>query len=100
LLAAVAALGLVAHLVAVWDAAHPADRARALALGRSLQAGQDQAARRGPLPHLDALAAAPALAHLLRPSLVELHRLDDGGAPGWRPSADSSPDLSRSPPGR
>jgi hypothetical protein len=31
---------------------------------------------------------------------VEVHRLDDVGAPGWRPSADSSPDLSRSPPGR
>jgi hypothetical protein len=31
---------------------------------------------------------------------VEMHRLDDAGAAGWRPSADSSPDLSRSPPGR
>jgi hypothetical protein len=100
LLAVVAVLGSIVYLVPLWDAAHPVDRARALPLGRSLQAGHDLAVRRGTLPHLDAVAAAPALAYDLRPSLVEVHRLDDAGAPGWRPSANSSPDLSRSPPGR
>jgi hypothetical protein len=99
----VAVLGAVAYILLLWDAvlagptAHPA---RALPLGRSLQASHDLAARRGNLPHLDAVAAVPALAYVLRPSPVEIHRLDDAGAPGWRPSAHSNPDLSRSPPGR
>ena len=106
LFAAVAALGLIAHLIPLWDAvlggaaAHPLDRARPLPLGRFLQANHDLAARRGMLPHLDALAAAPAPAHLPRPSPLEVQRLDDAGSPGWHPSADGSPDLSRSPPGR
>jgi hypothetical protein len=106
MLAVVAVLGVIVYLVPLWDAvlaggpaAHPLDRART-PLGRSLQANHDLAARRGALPHLEALAAAPAPAHLPRPSLLEVHRLDDAGLPGWHPSADESPDLSRSPPGR
>jgi hypothetical protein len=106
LFAVVAVLGVILYLVPVWDAvvagpaAHPLDRARTLPLGRFLQANHDLAARRGVLPHLEVLAAAPALAHLPRPFLMEVHRLDDAGSPGWHPSADQSPVLSRSPPGR
>jgi hypothetical protein len=102
----VATLGFIAYLIPLWDAvlagpaAHPLDRSRALPLGRYLQASHDLTARRGNLPHLDALAAAPAPAHVPRPSLMEVNRLDDAGAPGWHPSADHRPDLSRSPPGR
>jgi hypothetical protein len=96
-------LGVIGSLFPLWDAVlagHPVDRARALPLGRSLQAGHDLTARRGALPQLDALAAAPVPAHVPRPSLVEFQRLDDAGASGWHPSADRRPDLSRSPPGR
>jgi hypothetical protein len=98
--------GFFAYLIPLYDAvlaapaAQPSVRARAVPLARYLQADHDLTATRGSLPRLAVLAAAVEPGRLPRPALVEPRRLDDPDGPGWRPTPDQRPDLSRSPPGR